>query len=223
MFKIKHLLFLFLICLGYQGVASYPIPSEAPVQEEEDGVVADDEDLVLPEQEDPQANLNARFLEAASENDIEELQGLILEGAEVNVANIYGENALHLATDVGVVRFLLMSGVDRNAQSHIGAHEDPQLAEIGSCVLPYGLVGGTPLHYAISRENVDCVRMLLESGADASLETEFELISAYQYAEYYMQNTETGEAIRDIMMRAHQRERMDEVLYELRHAAPVVD
>ena len=233
MFKIKHLIFLFLICLGYQGIAGFQLHPEALAPENiwgedghvaEEAIVADDEDLVLPEQEDPQANLNARFLEAACENDMEELQGLILEGAEVDTTNCYGENALHCATDAGVVRFLLMSGVDRDAQSHIGAHENPELAEMGFCVLPYYLVGGTPLHYAMNRENVDCVRVLLESGADASLETEYEFMSAYQYAEDYMEDTEEGDQIRDLLMRAHQKELMDEVLfYELPYAALIDD
>ena len=45
-------------------------------------------------------------------------------------------------------------------------------------------------------ENVACVRMFLESGADANIQTEYDFKSAYKYAEDYMKDTDEGNAIK---------------------------
>lgn len=72
---------------------------------------------------------------------------LIAAGADVNIYNLQGETPLHMAICAGIdfVELLIQSSAYLDCEDEYG---------------------DTPLHWAVREDNFECVRMLLDAGAD---------------------------------------------------------
>lgn len=84
---------------------------------------------VLKEQKD---RLTAEMLSAASKGDIEQIKGLLLNGADINLADGRGRTALHLAASEGHMQmtdFLILLGADFEATD---TWDQTPLTEVGS-------------------------------------------------------------------------------------------
>jgi len=107
------------------------------------------------------------------------------EGCGLDVRNVHGETALHIASIYGqveIVRILCQGGVDLNCLDSTGhtplarvVHHRPDAAiDIIRCLLEFGSdvnkAGhpfiGTPLHIAADHGDVDIVELLCKSGAE---------------------------------------------------------
>jgi ankyrin repeat protein len=107
----------------------------------------------------------------ARTNNVEAAQRLVRAGADVNAAETWrGQTALMWAAHdqrPAMVQFLLEEGADPNAVSVINEWERQTTTESRAQYRPSG--GLTPLLYA-AREGCDeCVRLLVEGGADVNL------------------------------------------------------
>jgi Zn-dependent protease with chaperone function len=106
------------------------------------------------------------LMTAASENDLEQIEILIEEGADVNEQSEFGSTALDWAIIDGqmeAAELLLEKGANPNSVDEYGT---------------------TPLMTAVFNENKDMVILLLENGADPALE-DTEGLTAYDYAQDY--------------------------------------
>lgn len=93
------------------------------------------------------------FLEAASTNDLQQLQEMLSEGlVNPTIADLSGRTAAHAAAAAGAeaaLAFLLQRGAPADAATKRG--------------------GGRPLHLAAARGHVACVDLLLRACANASV------------------------------------------------------
>ncbi|MFC0559378.1 M48 family metallopeptidase [Halalkalibacter alkalisediminis] len=103
------------------------------------------------------------LMEASMEGDIQKAEQLLVEGADPNEPNEFGETPLILVEDPQLAQLLLDYGADPNSQDSYG---------------------WTALTSAVVIENVELAALLLEAGADPTLETE-EGLSAIDYATDY--------------------------------------
>ncbi|PLR79861.1 hypothetical protein CVD25_09565 [Bacillus canaveralius] len=104
--------------------------------------------------------------QAIFNEDLAEAEQLLIDGADPNEMNEYGETALTLAISYDETDFiptLLEHGADPNLQDEYG---------------------WTPLMSAVSMENLEAVKILLEAGADPTL-VDSEGMSALDYAKDY--------------------------------------
>lgn len=95
--------------------------------------------------------LEYELLEASQYGDLEYVNALISQGADVNTSDEDGDTPLHLACDYGhveIVKALIKTGADVNAKEWGG--------------------GSTPLHCAVRAKSLEIVEVLLESGADVN-------------------------------------------------------
>ncbi|EPY86982.1 ankyrin repeat family A protein 2 isoform 1 [Camelus ferus] len=105
--------------------------------------------FILPNRFD--MNVCSRFVKSLNEEDSKNIQD---QGADPQLLGKGRESALSLACSKGytdIVKMLLDCGVDVNE---------------------YDWNGGTPLLYAVHGNHVKCVKMLLENGADPTIETD---------------------------------------------------
>jgi ankyrin repeat protein len=124
--------------------------------------------------------------DAAARGDIETVQDLLRNGADVNTAQGDGMTALHWAAERGDLKLaevLVYSGANVNAGTRIGrytplhlasrgGHGDVVLALLQAKANPNATTtnsGVTPLHLAAAAGKADAVAALLKSGADANV------------------------------------------------------
>lgn len=106
------------------------------------------------------------LMKAASDNDIELMEKLLQEGADINEKDSEGSTALHWAVFDGqyeAAKFLLEKGADPNTVD---------------------VYGSTPLITAVFMEDAELVALLLEYGADTSY-VDSDGYTAYDYAVEY--------------------------------------
>ncbi len=97
---------------------------------------------------DPKADLNEELLRAASAGDAKAVAAALAKGADVNAKSAYGATALSFAADKGhteVARVLIQGKADVNAKDK--------------------LYQSTPLTWAVMRNNVGVIKLLVEAGA----------------------------------------------------------
>ncbi len=95
---------------------------------------------------------------AVLSQDISKIMSLLAQNVDLEVKNLDGETALHIAAREGysnIVNILLKSGSQVNTQDDSG----------------YEPTGYTPLHEAAKFGHVDILNILLEYGADVNLRT----------------------------------------------------
>ncbi|XP_075581858.1 ankyrin repeat family A protein 2-like [Pelecanus crispus] len=88
---------------------------------------------------------------AAAHGKIAAVEFLLQNGADPQILGKGCESALSLACSTDIVKMLLDCGVDVNE---------------------YDWNGGTPLLHAVHGNHVKCVKILLESGADPTIQTD---------------------------------------------------
>eukprot|EP00803_Ostreobium_quekettii_P011008 evm.model.scf_791.4 EVM.evm.TU.scf_791.4 scf_791:35567-44650(+) len=121
------------------------------------------------------------LLDAVSEGDIDEVEQLIEDGADVDAVDGNGNTALMQATldgELDVVRVLLDAGADVNKQGSFGATairiaveiEDAAILELllksGADTEVRDEEGATPLVAAVIFDALEMVKILLKAGAD---------------------------------------------------------
>lgn len=128
--------------------------------------------------------LNNRFLEAVSTNQLEKAQRLLAQGAQINsYITKGGFTGLHLAAkfnDGTMVDLLLEHGASVKAENYHRQTAFHVAASLGNTVVSEQLIkagadpnaqdmkGNSPLHIAAQSGHTDLVCLLLESGASAS-------------------------------------------------------
>lgn len=124
----------------------------------------------------------APVADAAQRGDVELLQTLLREGADVNAAQGDGMTALHWAAmrgRVDMIQALLYAGSNLESTTRLGAYTPLHLAskdgraEAVAALLDGGSkanaltqTGATPLHFAAASGNADAVSALLAKGAE---------------------------------------------------------
>jgi ankyrin repeat protein len=129
------------------------------------------------------AEVDATVVDAAERQDVEALQALIAEGADVNVAQADGATALQWAAhwdDLDTVDLLLKAGADANAANDLGVTALMLACENGSASVVERLLeseadpnamtstGESVLMRAARTGSVGAVSALLEAGGDAT-------------------------------------------------------
>ncbi|MCG8467651.1 MAG: ankyrin repeat domain-containing protein [Gemmatimonadetes bacterium] len=120
--------------------------------------------------------------DAAQRGDLELVQSLLREGADVNAAQGDGMTALHWAAmngDAAMIGVLLYAGSNVESTTRLGGYTPLHLAskgaygdavqaliEGGSRVDAITTTGTTSLHFAAASGSTDAIRALLASGAD---------------------------------------------------------
>ena len=124
----------------------------------------------------------AAIHDAAKSGALEQIQHLVVKGADVNARTIRGETPLMVAAIAGngeIVNYLLQRGADINAQSTSGLTALHAAAYTGETEIVLLLVtrgaavndssnrfGTTPLILATEENHIETVDSLLEHGAD---------------------------------------------------------
>ncbi len=93
-------------------------------------------------------DLSERLLEAARAGDVEQINTLLGQGADVNASTRYGATALHYASDKGhfeAVKLLLSRGAQVNVNDNF--------------------YGETPLTWSLSNGHLGIAKLLIEAGA----------------------------------------------------------
>jgi ankyrin repeat protein len=131
----------------------------------------------------------ATVFTAARDGDLQTMQALLAQGADVNATNDRGATALHVAADAGrteVARFLLDHGAAVNVKDKKGymalhwassrAHLDVArlLLDRGAAVNAEsgrgeGHINWTPLTLAVDANSLELARLLLDRGADPNI------------------------------------------------------
>ena len=131
-----------------------------------------------------QSDLDKQLLQAAMENNLDRINALIAEGANIEAKDIMRRTPLHLASNMGHVlcaRALIAAGADvdatdknkRSALYHAAANDNVDslrdlLAKRAS-VAKRSDKGQTPLHPAAKNGYTDCVVALIAAGADVEV------------------------------------------------------
>jgi len=125
------------------------------------------------------------IIDATKRGDIEEVQALIQQGADVNEAYGDGMTALHWAAERGdlrVAEVLIAAGASVEAGTRIGHYTPLHIAakagrpEVVAALIEAGVdvnvattnSGATPLHLAASAGSADVIRLLVQHGADVN-------------------------------------------------------
>lgn len=107
----------------------------------------------------PEETLDMALLDCLANDDLEGMQNLIMEGANINYRNPKAsETLLHFAVcreDDGIAKWLIEQGANVNAVAH---HRM------------------TPLHYAARLGNVQMVRLLINAGAEPHPKNEYNVV-----------------------------------------------
>lgn len=165
--------------------------------------------------------LKLAFIASAQSKNPELVKYLLAEGASVQSVGVYGRTALHLASmygDVSSVGVLLAAGADPNAEDHSGetvpcyAVEGTEnagkiavlrtLLSHGADVKKPNQHGTTPLHIAAFGSNAECIRILMDAGADVTARTQVSFngsprgLTALGLADY-LGKKEAAQAIRE--------------------------
>lgn len=95
-------------------------------------------------------SIDEQFLNAVNQGDLNEVERLLQDGADINYKEPHrqGMSALAVASSQGnsvMALFLVASGADVNLQNNSGE---------------------TPLHFAVSANNLEIIQFLIENGAD---------------------------------------------------------
>jgi len=126
-------------------------------------------------------NLSAQLIEAAAKGEVQRVQTLLKQGADINAQDQQGRTALLVATrgnHIEVARVLIQNGADVNIQDNI--QDNPYLyaaaagyLEIlqmtlaaGADLKRYNRFGGTALIPACERGHVEVVKELLKTKID---------------------------------------------------------
>ncbi|KAG7206378.1 hypothetical protein KM043_003743 [Ampulex compressa] len=135
-------------------------------------------------------NKEQKFFYAAQCGNTSDLQKALKSGMDVNIRHFLGWNALHIAAingKVEAVKFLLKNGIDVNAgDEFINAYRTAMEKRINSLDVlvmreeefcdrlnnKASFKGLTALHYAVLADSVECVKALLDGGADPTIESE---------------------------------------------------
>ena len=125
------------------------------------------------------------IIDATKRGDVEEVQALIQQGADVNEAYGDGMTALHWAAERGdlrVAEVLIAAGASVEAGTRIGHYTPLHIAakagrpEVVAALIEAGVdvnvattnSGATPLHLAASAGSADVIRLLVQHGADVN-------------------------------------------------------
>ncbi|KAL9973514.1 hypothetical protein ACROYT_G019983 [Oculina patagonica] len=144
------------------------------------------------------SGLVERMCRSAKQNDTIELQRLIKQGHDVNQKHPLGWTPLHVAAFNGserCVELLVEAGADVNAKEEFStAFRTAQKKHMRSFDVIFmrdddfsdrlhrnaNFSGFTPLHYAALADNLECIHLLLNAGADPTLKDS----SGHQPIEY---------------------------------------
>ena len=123
--------------------------------------------------------------DAAKAGDLEQLQKMVVQGADVNEKAVQNETALMIAALAGkgeIVNYLLQRGADINARNTSGMTSLHAAAYAGHSDIVRLLVakgadvndasnrfGVTALHVAAEENHIETVKTLLDLGADVSV------------------------------------------------------
>lgn len=127
-----------------------------------------------------------KFLQAASSGDLAAMAALLEGGVDINIRNTNGETALRIASmnnDLPVARFLLEKGADPNMADLSGRSPLSRAAGQGFNALLKLLLatpgidvdaqkkdGDTALRLAVSNNQLESTRLLLEAGANPNIQ-----------------------------------------------------
>ncbi|MCA7010493.1 ankyrin repeat domain-containing protein [Wolbachia endosymbiont of Tribolium confusum] len=133
--------------------------------------------------EQRQSDLDEELLTAVRDGNLNEVEDLVSQNANVNTRDIYSWTPLHWATfkdHLEIARFLMKKGADINAADkgpygkksiHVAAENNSK--DIIEFFLSKGVgindtdkQGYTPLHYAAWRGRLEVAKFLIEKGAD---------------------------------------------------------
>ena len=184
------------------------------------------------------------IIDATKRGDIEEVQTLIQQGADVNESYGDGMTALHWAAERGdlmVAEVLIAAGASVEAGTRIGHYTPLHMAakaarpEVVAALVEAGATvnaattnsGATPLHLAAIAGSADVIRLLVQYGADvnsgagAAGQTPLMLAAAYNRAdairalvEAHADPAVTTEVV-DLAARAERSEAMTHRFWEL--------
>jgi ankyrin repeat protein len=149
-----------------------------------------------------QADLDARLIAAAWDNDLRRVRALIHDGADVNAKDDSGQSAYLIATSEGFLDLLevtLEHGADVEAKDSFNgtgliraadrghAHVAGRLVRAGIDVDHVNHLGWTALHEAVilgdgSARYVDTVRVLVAAGADVRLRSQRDQVAPLAHA-----------------------------------------